>query len=147
MDGVSSDWNQFTKGVPQGSILWPLLFVVFVSDLPSVVRKCSVNLYVDDTTIYASNEDPSLVGKHLEEDLGAIATWINTNGLKMNVAKTQLMVLCGKSRQKSAQSVCVRISDRELPKQESVKYLGVSIDKNLNWKIHIDEVRQKCLQR
>ena len=108
MDGVSSGWNQVTRGVPQGSILGPLLFVVFVNDLPSVVRKCSVNLYADDTTIYASNEDPSLVGKHLEEDLGAIATWINTNGLKMNVVKTQLMVLCGKSKQKSA---CVRISD------------------------------------
>ena len=91
MDGVSSGWNQVTRGVPQGSILGPLLFVVFVNDLPSVVRKCSVNLYADNTTIYASNEDPSLVGKHLEEDLGAIATWINTNGLKMNVAKTQLI--------------------------------------------------------
>ena len=87
------------------------------------------------TTIYASNEDPSLVGKHLEEDLGATATWINSNGLKVNVAKThvQLMVLCGKSKQKSAQLSMwsVQISDKELPKQESVKYLGVRIDK---WK-------------
>ena len=121
--------------------------MVFVNDLPSVVRKRSVNLYADDTTIYTSNEDPSLVGKHLEEDLGAIATWINSNGLKMNVAKTQLMVLCGKSRQKSAQPVCVWIGDRGLPKQESVKYLGVRIDKNLNWKLHIDEVQQKCLAK
>ena len=84
--------------------------------------------------------------EHLEKDLGAIATWINTDGLKMNVAKTQLMVLCGKSRQKSAQSVCVQISDRELPKQESVKYLGVRIDENLNWKLHV-EVRQNLSQR
>lgn len=125
----------------------PLVFVVFVNDLPSVVRKCTVNLYADDTTIYASNEDPSLVEKHLEEGLGGIATWINTNSLEMNVAKTQLMVLCGKSRQKSAQSVRVRISNRELPKQESVKYLGVTIDKNLKWKMHIDGIRQKCLAK
>ena len=140
MDGVSSEWNCVTKGVPQGSILGPLLFVVIVNNLPSVVRKCTVNLYADDTTIYASSEDPCLVEKHLEEDLGAIATWINTNSLKMNVAKTQLMVLCGKSRQKSAQSVRVRISNRELPKQESVKYLGVTLDKNLKWKMHIDRI-------
>ena len=86
MNGVFSDWNQVMKGVPQGSILGPLLFIVFVNDLPSVVRKCSVNLFADDTTIYVSNEDPFVFGKHLEEDLGAIATWINTNGLKMNVA-------------------------------------------------------------
>ena len=95
-----------------------------------------MNLYADDTTIYTSDEDQSLVGKHLEEDLGATATWINSNDLKMNVVKTQLMVLCGKSREKSAQSVCVWIGDRELPKQESVKYLEVRIDKNLNWKLH-----------
>ena len=72
-----------------------------------------------------------------------LATWINSNGLKMNVAKINGPVW--QSRQKSAQSVCVRISDRELPKQESVKYLGVRIDKNLNWKLHIDEVRKKHL--
>ena len=66
MDGVS-DWNQVSKGVPQGSNLGHLLFVVFVNDLPSVVRKCSV-LYAGDTTIiYASNENPSLMGKHLEK--------------------------------------------------------------------------------
>ena len=52
----------------------------------------------------------------------SFATWIDTNGLKMNIVKTQLMVLCGNSKQKSAQSVCVRIGDAELPKQESVKY-------------------------
>ena len=57
------------------------------------------------------------------------------------------MVLCGKSRQKSAQSVRVRISNRELPKQESVKYLGVTTDKNLKWKMHIDGIRQKCLAK
>ena len=73
--------------------------MVFMNDLPSVVRKCSVNLYADDMTIYVSNEDPSLVGNQLEEDLEGIAIWINNNGLKMNIAKTQLMVLCGKSRQ------------------------------------------------
>ena len=50
IDGVSSEWNRVTKGVPQGSILGPLLFVVFVNDLPSVVRKCTVNLYADNTT-------------------------------------------------------------------------------------------------
>ena len=124
-----------------------LLFVVFVNDLPSVVRKCTVNLYTDDTTIYASSEDPSLVEKHLEEDLGAIATWINTNRLKMNVAKTQLMVLCGKSRQKSAQSVHMWISNRELPKQESVKYLGVTIDKNLNGRSILMVYDKSVLQR
>ena len=106
-----------------------------------------MNLNADDTTIYTSNEDPSSVGQQLEEDLGVIAGWINANSLKMNVAKTQLMVLCGKSRQESAQSVHVRICDRELPKKESVKYLGVKIDNTLNWKLHLDDVRKKCLAK
>ena len=116
MDGVSSEWKHMRTGVPQGSILLPLLFVIFVNDLPAVVKNCSMKLYADDTTIYTSNEDPSSVGQQLEEDLRAIAGWINANSLKMNVAKTQLMVLCGRSRQESAQSVHVRICDKELLK-------------------------------
>ena len=74
--------------------------------------------YADDTTIYASNEDPSLVGKHLEEDLGALATWINSNGLNMNVAK-KLMVLCGKvGKNQLSQYVCGSVIGSYLNKSQ-----------------------------
>ena len=88
-----------TRGVPQGSILGPLLFILFVNDLPKVVKHCTVNLYADDTAIYTANHDPGVVSSHLEEDLEEdlqqVAMWIESNRLKMNVAKTQLMVIVG----------------------------------------------------
>ena len=90
---VRSEWCNLTRGVPQGSILGPLLFTLFINDLPNVVEKCTVILYADDTTIYTSDSDPKCVSTRLKEDLSRIVKWIRDNGLKMNIAKTQLMVL------------------------------------------------------
>jgi len=73
MNGVSSEWHSVNRGVPQGSILGPLLFVAFVNDLPDAVKHCTVNQYVDDIAIYVSDVDPTEVGRKLEEDLVHIA--------------------------------------------------------------------------
>ena len=86
MNGVSSEWHSVNRGVPQGSILGPLLFVAFVNDLPDAVKHCTVNQYADDTAIYVSDIDPTEVGRKLEEDLVHIAEWIDCNKLRMNVS-------------------------------------------------------------
>ena len=118
MSGVCSEWHQVTKGVPQGSILGPLLFVAFVNVLPEVVKHCTVNLYANDTTIYVGDDDPTEVGRRLEEDLQCIAEWIDSNRLKMNLSKTQLMVLCRRNRRELAHSV--KVHGNELCKQYSI---------------------------
>ena len=76
------------KGVPQGSILGPFLFTIFMNILPSVIENCNVNLYADDTTIYFSSKDPQEVQEVLEAELGAVAHWIKRNQLKMIASKT-----------------------------------------------------------
>ena len=92
ISGVSSNCNYVHTGVPQGTILGPLLFTIFVNDLPRVVEYCSINLYADDTTIYYSAKDPSIIRDLLGSDLACVAKWIEDNGLKINVSKTQLLV-------------------------------------------------------
>ena len=87
-DGKSV-WSSIGRGVPQGSILGLLLF----NDLPTVVKQCTVNLYADETTLYCCYRDPQEVKYALEADLEAVANWIDVNNLKMNIGKTQLMVL------------------------------------------------------
>ena len=66
----------------------PLLFTIFMNDLPSVIENCNVNLYTDDTTIYFSSKDPQEVQKVLEAELGTVAHWIKRNQLKMIASKT-----------------------------------------------------------
>ena len=112
MKGVASGWTEVTAGVPQGSIL---MFTVFVNDMPEVVKHCSINQYADNTTIYSSDTDPEVVGSALEEDLGRLSSWITANRLKMNIAKTQLMILCRRGKQVVADSVKVCIEGVELP--------------------------------
>ena len=122
---VSNAWRSVAAGVPRGSVLGPLLFLVFVNDLPSSVRHSKTSLYADDTSIYVSDCDPATVGNMLEEDLRGIGEWIDANSMKMNVAKTQLMVMCGHKKKHLEDQVQVHIGGAVLPKQDSVKYLGV----------------------
>ena len=111
------------------------------------MEKCTVNLYADDITIYTSDSDAKCVSMRLEEDLSQVAKWIMENGLKMNIAKTQLMVLSRKYNRRKSDDVQVRSTDQVLTKQVSVKYLGVHIGRDLNWQLHIDSVRKKYLAK
>ena len=116
-----------------------------MNDLPSSVRHSKTSLYADDTSIYVSDHDPATVGNMLEEDLRSICEWIGANGMKMNVAKAQLMVMCGHKKKHLEDQVQVHIGRAVLPKQDSVNYLGVIVDKQLSWKLHIANVRRVCL--
>ena len=145
ISGVSSNWNYVHTGVPQGTILGPLLFTIFVNDLPRVVEHCSINLYADDTTIYCSAKDPSIIRDRLGSDLACVAKWIEDNGLKINVSKTQLLVLSPPRRQEHAKTIKLCLKGEEIVQQEKVKYLGVIVDNKLNWKPHIQNLRRKCL--
>ena len=109
-----------------------------------MVKRCTINQYADDTTIYASSKDSREVGSALEEDLERISNWISANGLVMNIAKTQLMVLSRRGRQ-AKEKVNVRVDEVDLPQQEHVKLLGVVVDYELKWKQQIDCVRRKSL--
>ncbi len=97
-------------GVPQGSILGPLLFLLFVNDLLDVVQETSINLF-------AADSDPTVLGERVEKDLGRVAHWIHSNRLRLNVAKTQLMVLSRRGRREEADSVRVKVGEVELQQQ------------------------------
>ena len=145
VDSTFSDWTTITRGVPQGSILGPLLFLIYVNDLPDVATQCTVNLYADDTTLYYSDKDPLKVQRALNVDLDQTARWIKANGLRMNIAKTQMMTLSRKSAHHRNTSIKVQLDGSEISKTDTVKYLGVSIDNKLKWNVHTEHVRQRAL--
>ena len=144
LEGCYSDWANALRGVPQGSILGPLLFLLYVNDLPDVVTKCTVNMYAGDVAIYFASKDVNEVADSLNEDLSHIATWIDMNRLKINVGKTQLMTLGGQSFKPKWQQVDVQLHGTTIPERDSVRYLGLAIDKDLSWKTHVSNVRKKA---
>ena len=98
VNSIVSTWRPVERGIPQGSILLLLLFGVFVNDLPVNINQCSVSLYADDTALYHSSRNSTKLKDTLESALDGVASWVDNNGLKMNVRKTQAMFLGRRGR-------------------------------------------------
>ena len=136
-----SSWLVPRLGVPQGSILGPLLFVMFVNDLPTVISRSSVNMYADDTTLYYGGANVNDSIQVLQEDAQSVLQWLDCNGLTVNLKKTNLMILGRRRRKKEFRDTSMSLDGVELLPKASVKYLGVELDDNLEWKKHVMSLR------
>ena len=94
INGVASDWLTVTMRVPQGSLLSPLLFSIYVNDMPSMVRSTVLNMYADDTTVYTAGKCPTQVAQCSTNKLQHLSTWCQANHLRINPVKTTAMFLC-----------------------------------------------------
>ena len=136
--GKFSDWITVKSGVPQGSILGPLLFNIHVLDLPSFVSS-AIPQYADDTVlyrpIYSVQDEVSL-----QADLEAIRTWSNINKLPLNAAKCVVMHI---TRSHRPINVSYHMGDVPLETVSTQKHLGAVLSPNLEWGLHVDEVTSK----
>ena len=139
-------------GVPQGSILGPLLFSIYVNDLPTVVRHSQLNMFADDTELHLSGHDLSSVQQDFQCDLDAIQAWLCVNRLQLNVSKSVVMLI-GTRQRMNHRNVSVHISGQVLTQVPYTKYLGAFIDQHLTWQKHTEFVLQRvrgkvhCLHR
>ena len=124
MGKVMSAWSDIRRGVPQGSILGPLLFMIF-NDLPDAVEVSRVKQYADDTTIYHTSDSPEGLVEGLSKDLAGVDSWIQKNRLQFNVMKTQMLLLSRKRRTAELEDVEVALRGEVIPRSKRVKYLGV----------------------
>ena len=83
--------NVISSGVPQGSILGPLLFLLFINDMPNDLKHSTVDMYADDTLIYVCHKDTNVIEKKLNEDLHNLSIWLVNNHINVNVSKTKVM--------------------------------------------------------
>jgi len=144
--GVASEWGVVHVGVPQGSILGPLLFSIYMNDLPSVTQDCQLNMYCDDMELHYSSGDLLLAQSGLQSDLDSVDFWLRTNRLCLSVKKSSVMLIG--SRQKLRDSVlCIKIDGKQLSQVPALKYLGVYIDENLTWQKHSQYVYQRVQSR
>ena len=129
LNGTTSGILPLTYGVPQGSILGPILFSIYINEITNIL-SCNVILYADDTVIL--HDDVTV----LQNNLNRIATWCNTNQLTINVKKSQWMRLNVCNDQIDQRNIDIKISNQNLEKVKVYKYLGVYIDNQLNFQHH-----------
>ena len=128
-------------GVPQGSILGPIQFLLYINDLTSVSENCFSVMFADDTNTFITGKYMDVLCHQLNEDLRNVQEWLHCNKLSLNVLKTHYMVFT--SRNRVIDDIDVKIQGVQIQRVYATKFLGVQIDSQLTWKIHMEYTCKK----
>ena len=161
--GVSNDWfksylsnrNQYVSingyesslaalncGGHQGSVLGPLLFLLYINDLNQTIKFCKVHHFADDNNLLCLSKSIKKLNKLVDAELKHLVNWLNANKISLNVKKTEMVIF--KSKQKKFEGdLKIKLCGKRLYPTESVKYLGVKIDTNLSWQYHVNDLSIK----
>lgn len=145
VSGALSQFMVMEQGVPQGSCLGPLLFSIFINDLPQICGDCQTLLYADDTVIYTSKRDICSIQSSLQTDFDIVQKWFLNNGLILNKLKSHSMLFSINSGQHTqANSLMVKFLDGTVMESvDEFKYLGLWLDSHLSFRPHIDSIVKK----
>ena len=139
VNGSASNLVHVTSGVPQGSVLGPLLFLIYINDIADVsLTSGSLILYADDILLYRpihSQHDFDL----LQHDIDALQTWCSRNVMTFNVSKCKYMIISRKPSPLQPLSI-LKINDTLLAQVHKFKYLGVWLSERLDWSIHVQAI-------
>ena len=144
VNGAMSAPKRIVCGVPQGSILGPLLFLLYINDLPDCLEKSTPCLYADDSQIFSSAKDCVELNANLNHDLNNVSRWLVKNKLQHHSTKTKLMYVgSNHNLAKIDNEFPVMINNQLIPRVHSIPCLGVKLDETLNWDEHIEIVCKK----
>ena len=147
VDNKQSSVMPVNVGVPQGSILGPLLFIIYVNDLPNCLNSCEISVYADDTVLYYSSESVTSIEAKLNDDLLNVHKWFTDNLLSLNEKKSKFMLIGGQQRLKSCSGVSININESILERTDTFKYLGITINQYMTWSDHIESLVAKANQQ
>ena len=141
-NGVQSSTKTLTCGVPQGSVLGPLLFLIYINDLPNISDKLQFFLFADDTNIYYEVHDLRNMEKVMNKELKKLSLWLNLNRLALNISKTNFVIF--RTKQKIIDhNVTLILNRKAIEQKKYVKYLGLLVDEHLTWEEHINGISKK----
>ena len=132
-----------TTGVPQGSILGPLFFIIYINDLPSVSTILRPILYADDSNFFYNFPQTENPSQTINQELCKVMDWLNANKLSLNEKKSHFIVF-GKLRTNT--SLKLTMNDKNIEQTKSTKFLGYIIEENMSWRMHVEFLCNKLSQ-
>ena len=145
LPGSLSAWKHIEAGVPQGSILGPLLFLIlYINDIINDISS-NIRLFADDTSLYIIVRDPARAAETLNTDIRSITSWADKWLVKFNPKKTESLLISRKSTRLNHPSVYMR--DCLIPEVDFHKHLGLNLSGDLTWHKHIDHIKSQAWQR
>ena len=148
IDGYESDLKEIKHGVPQGSVLGPLLFLIYINDLHNAIFYSRTYHFADDTHLLNINKCPKKMQKQMNLDLRCLYKWLLANKISLNCSKTELIIFHSKRNQTNSNRIVyfnpitksseiftfnIKINGHRIFPSESIKYLGIYLDRNLTW--------------
>ena len=143
LSGVNSSFLNSECGVPQGSVLGPLLYLLYVLNLKHANLRAQYFTFADDTVLVYAGEEEGTLTDVVNDDLKLYLNWLYRNKLKINIGKTKYMVF--KQKNKSIQNLNITMDNVALEEVQCIKYLGLMVDNKLGWKEHISYLRSKLM--
>ena len=144
--GTRSDFLPVTCGVPQGSILGPLLFLIYINDM-NISLTCRLSLYADDSALLFSHRNPQIIADRLSTELSTCKRWLVDNRLSLHVGKTEALLFGSKRKLKGVDNFKIHCDGTPVERKFSVKYLGVLLDANMNGSAHAGNLMKVCAGR
>ena len=142
LEGTSSSLKEVTCGVPQGSTLGPLLFLVYINDLQTIFSKSIVHHFADDTNLLYPNKKLGSIESVMNQELKLLVQWLRSNKLSLNEAKTELIMFRSPWNHLPREPD-IRLNNFKLELKPYVKYLGILMDEVLSWNKQIEEICSK----
>ena len=140
INGTLSDSGTIKHGVPQGSVLGPLLFLLYINDISESSKILKFFLFADDTTVFYADKYNNNTENLLNTELAKVSDWLAANKLSLNVKKSNFLHF---HHGRKKPTINLNLNGIHVDEKDATKYLGTFIDNKLNWKTHIEHIRAK----
>ena len=142
INNVTSDIMPLSCGIPQGSVLGPILFLLYINDFHLCSSLFDIHLFADDANLFYYHEDISALQRNINSELSRVHTWLCSNKLSLNIEKSNYVIFHSPQK-KFVFNFVLQMNGKKLKKENCIKYLDIFIDSNLSWKPHVEYIVKK----